>query len=188
VSGPDAERRAGPPRGVLLVAWLTLMWVTLWGDVAIGTVLGGVLVSVAIVLAVPPRRPDQSNHIHPIGVIRFVLFVGWNLLLSTLDVALIVLAPRDRVRSGIVAVPLRGVSDGVTTAVANSITLTPGTLTVEVITEPTTIVYVHALAVDDLANMRAEILHLEAVAIRAFGSKADIDALRHDADEAERRS
>lgn len=37
---------------------------------------------------------------------------------------------------GIVATPIRGLSDQLTTMVANSITLTPGTLTVEVSRSP----------------------------------------------------
>ena len=59
-------------RSVLLVAWLTLMWVVLWGDAAPGTVLGGVLVSTAITLAVPPRQPEKGAQIHPWGTLRFV--------------------------------------------------------------------------------------------------------------------
>jgi len=173
------------PRSVLLIAWLTLMWVTLWGDVSAGTVLGGFLVATAIALAVPPRHPEEGTYVHPWGTVKFVAFVAWSLVVSTFDVAVTVVAPRNRIRSGIVAVPLRGVSDGVTTAVANSITLTPGTLTVEVATEPTTVVYVHNLSVDDPAGMRADILHLEALAIHAFGSAADIAALRRESAVAE---
>ena len=166
------------PRSVLLIAWLTLMWVALWGDPAPGTVLGGLLVATAIALAVPPRHPEHGVQIHPWAALRFVVFVAWSLVVSTWDVVLVVLAPRGRLRAGIVAVPLRGVSDGVTTVVANSITLTPGTFTVEVVTEPSTIVYVHALSLGELDDLRADVLHLEAVAIRAFGSDADIAALR----------
>ena len=37
-------------------------------------------------------------------------------------------------------------------------------------TEPTTIVYVHALSLGEPEDLRADVLHLEAVAIRAFGT------------------
>jgi multicomponent Na+:H+ antiporter subunit E len=84
-----------------------------------------------------------------------------------------VVAPRDRIRTAIVAVPLRGCSDAVVTLIADAISLTPGTLTVEVRREPLTL-YVHALDVRDVGVLQGEVRTLEVLAVKAFG---DEDAL-----------
>jgi multicomponent Na+:H+ antiporter subunit E len=88
-------------------------------------------------------------------------------------VARTVIAPRDRIRSGIIAVPLQGCSDAVATLIADAISLTPGTLTLEVRREPLTL-YVHALDVRDIIGLQREVRTLEVLAVKAFG---DADAI-----------
>ena len=38
----------------LLVAWLTLVWVLLWGEASVGNLVAGVLLGVLVVAAFPP--------------------------------------------------------------------------------------------------------------------------------------
>ena len=71
------------------------------------------------------------------------------------------------------AVPLRGCSDAVVTLIADAITLTPGTLTLEVRRDPLTL-YVHALDVRDVTVLQQDVRTLEVLAVKAFG---DADAL-----------
>lgn len=61
----------------------------------------------------------------------FILFL-WDLWTSSLQVAVAVLAPGDRTKPRLVIVPLRAKSDLEITLVGNFISLTPGTLTVDV--------------------------------------------------------
>ncbi len=56
----------------------------------------------------------------------------WDLARSSVAVARAVLSPRDETRPRFVLVPLRATSDVGITLVANYITLTPGTLTVDI--------------------------------------------------------
>ncbi len=79
-----------------------------------------------------------------------------------------VVTPQSRINEGIVAVPIRGVTRGLTAVVANAITLTPGTITLEVHEHPT-VLYVHVLHLHSLEAVRAEVRHLEELAIAAFG-------------------
>jgi multicomponent Na+:H+ antiporter subunit E len=60
-------------------------------------------------------------------------------------------------------------SDLVITVVANAITLTPGTLTVELRRDPTTL-YVHVLHLSDLDEVRRDIRTLQRKVVRAIGS------------------
>lgn len=56
----------------------------------------------------------------------------WDLILSSIAVVRAVLSPRDLTQPRLVTVPLRATSDIGITLIANYITLTPGTLTVDV--------------------------------------------------------
>ena len=76
----------------------------------------------------------------------FGLF-GKELVLSALSVAWLVVQPRPRLRPGIIAYPLTLTSDAGITLLANMITLTPGTLSVDVSTNKKTL-YIHAIDID----------------------------------------
>jgi multicomponent Na+:H+ antiporter subunit E len=78
------------------------------------------------------------------------------LLLANLRVAADVIAPRLRARPGIVAIPLDAKTDAEITVLANLITLTPGTLSIDVSDDRRTL-YVHALFVDDAASLVRDI-------------------------------
>jgi multicomponent Na+:H+ antiporter subunit E len=86
--------------------------------------------------------------------VRFVLYVVWEVILSNLNVARIVLlTPNRGLRPGIIAVPLDVTSDAEITTLANLITLTPGTLSLDVSSDRRTL-YVHALEVSDPDTFR----------------------------------
>jgi multicomponent Na+:H+ antiporter subunit E len=83
------------------------------------------------------------------------------------------------VTAGIIAVPLGTHSDALTTLIANAISLTPGTLTIESHPDPTTL-YVHVLHVAKIDKVRRDIAQLATLAIAAFGSREDaVAAGRH---------
>src|SRR3546814_19429977 len=68
--------------------------------------------------------------------------------MSTLVTAADVVRPRSRVRTGIVACPLRVDNDGLVTSLANLIAVSPGTMPIEV-TYNQPVIYVHVLHNDD---------------------------------------
>ena len=86
-----------------------------------------------------------------------VLFL-FELMVSAARVALVVIRPdmSKAVRPAIVAVPLSVKSDAEITLLANLITLTPGTLSVDVSADKS-VLYVHALYMDDRDAMIADI-------------------------------
>ena len=73
------------------------------------------------------------------------------LILSALKVAWLVLQPRMRIRPAIIAYPLTVTTDAQITLLANMITLTPGTLSVDVSADRKTL-YIHAI---DVASKEA---------------------------------
>lgn len=75
------------------------------------------------------------------------LFVR-ELVLSALQVAWLVVHPKLRLRPGIIAYPLTVTTDTQIALLANLITLTPGTLSVDVSRDRKTL-YIHAIDIAD---------------------------------------
>jgi multicomponent Na+:H+ antiporter subunit E len=78
--------------------------------------------------------------------LRYLVILAREIWWSAVSVAKLVLGPLDRLRSGFVAVPMDSETDVEITVLANSITLTPGTITVHVEPEKRVII-VHAIDV-----------------------------------------
>jgi multicomponent Na+:H+ antiporter subunit E len=78
------------------------------------------------------------------------------LVLSAWRVAVLVMSPRMDLKPGIFAYPLRVNRDFEITLLANFITLTPGTLSVDV-SDDRRILYVHAIDCSDPEKVRQDI-------------------------------
>lgn len=85
----------------------------------------------------------------------FCVYAFWAIIKSNIEVARIVLSPRPKYQPGIVAIPLDVKSDGGITLLANLITLTPGTVTLDVASDRKTI-YIHTLNVEDAEALRRD--------------------------------
>ena len=163
---------------VVRVLGLAVVWLALWSEVSFANVVSGLLVAGAVVLAFDTWRAAPVV-IRPVAAVVFALYFVVQLVRSTLAVARTVVRPGGRVHTGIVAVPLRGCGDAVTTVIADAISLTPGTLTLVVRPEPLTL-YVHALDVSDVDAVRREVRRLEVLAVRAFGDDEALAGLAVD--------
>jgi len=156
-----------------LVLWLTAVWVGLWGTVTPANVLGGLVVAAVLVGTLPLNEVESQGIVRPLGVLRFLAFFAKDLVRASVQVAVLVVRPRRRLRQAVVAVDVRGESDRLLTLLANAISLTPGTLTLEV-DRPRSILYVHALDVGEgphgVERLRADILRVERLAVLAVGS------------------
>jgi multisubunit Na+/H+ antiporter MnhE subunit len=81
------------------------------------------------------------------GCVGLATFVAQNVV-ATATVAWLVLHPRRPVQSGVVRVPLDVTTDAAITMLAHGITLIPGTMTVDVAPDRSSLL-VHVLALDD---------------------------------------
>jgi multicomponent Na+:H+ antiporter subunit E len=170
-------------RHPMLVLFLTAVWVGLWGSVTWANVLGGLVIAVVLLLALPLSEVSERSSVRPWGLLRLVVYFAGDLVRASLQVALLVVRPRSELRQAVVAVPVRGASDSLLTLLANAISLTPGTLTLEV-DRPRSTLYVHALDVgtdpQGVERLRSDVLRLERLAILAVGSPACRQALEED--------
>ncbi len=83
-------------------------------------------------------------------IIALIAIFFFELAMSAIRVALLVIMPniKSHLKPGFIAFPLKAKSDGEITLLANLITLTPGTLSVDVSNDKK-ILYVHAISIDN---------------------------------------
>lgn len=140
--------------GFFFNIFLAMVWALASGQISLfSLVIGFILGYIVLWFAQPLMKPSRYFQRFPIAV-RFTCFFLWQLLLSNLRVAYDVITPRLYMRPGIVAVPLEARTDQEITLLANLITLTPGTLSIDVSEDRRTL-YVHAMFVnspDDVRN------------------------------------
>ena len=152
----------------LAIVAIILMWIALWGTPSVANILGGAVVAVAVLVLSRSVRPGPVEHFSFEPAVRYLSTFTRQLVVATWDVIKAVVRP-DTIRPGIIEVPLEHVSDAVVTLIANSITLTPGTLTLE--TErrgDAAVLYVHSLDLGDETAVREDIYALEKLALDAF--------------------
>jgi multicomponent K+:H+ antiporter subunit E len=140
----------------LLSAVLFVVWLLLAGSLA----PAHLVLAAVLALAVPritergwPARPRLKK---PATIARLGLVVLWDIVRSNIEVARRILGPQASLRPGFVWVPLDlREAHGILT-LAGIITMTPGTLTVDV-SDDRGFLLVHALHVDDAAALVAQI-------------------------------
>lgn len=166
-----------------LIGWLTFVWVALWGSLTVANVLGGLAVAVAVLVLLPLPNVPSSGRVRPLPLLRLIVVFLWELVLASGTVIGQVLRPSTTMRQAVVAVPVAGVSDRLLTLLANAVSLTPGTLALEV-DRPRAVLYVHVLDLgssDGAAEeVRRSIVRLERLIILALGPTsclAELDQL-----------
>ena len=136
-----------------LFATLLLFWILLNGTLAPGTLAIGAAAAIAIVLFYTDGLSFLS-HFRPVprsftASVLFLLYFLRELVRSNIALARIVLSPELPIKPGIVKVRTKLKSPMGRLLLANSITLTPGTLSVELTGEW---LYVHWVTVDTTDN------------------------------------
>ncbi|HET7323071.1 MAG TPA: Na+/H+ antiporter subunit E [Halococcus sp.] len=107
-------------------------------------------------------------------IIAYLLVFTKELIVANLDVTYRVLSPSLPIEPAVVAIPLRVESDAAITTIANSITLTPGTLTMDYDEDINTL-YVHGINGRDRDALVAPIRTWENLALVIFDEEASPD-------------
>jgi multicomponent Na+:H+ antiporter subunit E len=109
----------------------------------------------------------------PMAAALFAAYFAWKLVEASLIVAWEVITPRNRINEAIVAVPLRVDRPIIVTMIANSVSLTPGTLTLEARLSPP-MLYIHVLHLKSVEDVRSDVRRLEELAVRALVADTDV--------------
>lgn len=116
----------------------------------------GYLVSLGILVFVRRALGDSHYFRDITEVLALVWFFVKELFLANIRMARYTLSPLRKLRPGIVAVPMDFMTDAEITLLANLITLTPGTLSIDVSRDKRTL-YVHVMDIEDPQAVRDEI-------------------------------
>jgi multicomponent Na+:H+ antiporter subunit E len=125
-----------------LITWCLFNWVPDWAHLLVGIFVAAIVAFMMGDLVI--QRPHLLRHARRYAYFffQYVPVFLWEMLKANIDVAYRVVHPRLPITPGIVKVRTSLQSDIAITLLANSITLTPGTMSVDV-DKDRAILYVH---------------------------------------------
>ena len=179
---------AARPTAGVVPAWLVagvvlaVLWVFVWGmpltepDRLLGGFLVGLVVGLPVAFVFRRLFPPRADLRHlaravPYGIL-YVLLLVREIVVANLDVAYRVVAPGPPLDPEVMLVPLRVERPMGITAIASSITLTPGTVTLGH-DRRLNALYVHTIDGRDVAEIVAPIRRWERYALVIFDEAAD---------------
>jgi multicomponent Na+:H+ antiporter subunit E len=137
----------------LLNIFLAFTWMFLGNSFTVGSLFGGYLVGLLMIFMMRRFFPQRFYLYNVIAAIKLLFIFIKELILSNLEILKIILKPKLDIRPGIFALPTELEKDWEITILANLITLTPGTLVID-ISDDRKILYIHAM---DLQNVEESI-------------------------------
>ena len=127
---------------------LTVIWVALTGNFSLINYIFGFVLSFFILWVISKEKKKSTYFTLVPKVIGFVFYFLFELVKANLEVAYEVITPKLKMTPGIVKVPLKIQSDIGITLLANLISLTPGTLSLDV-SDDKKVLFVHAMYIKD---------------------------------------
>ena len=143
------------------IIWVLLTWPFVDGKIDIQVITAGLIVSFIVAILFHEILPKEHRvFISPVRVFWALVYLPvffYYVMKANLDVVYRALHPKMPIKPGIVKIKTSLKTESGITALANSITLTPGTLTVDLVTDDEsssgdTFLYIHWINVksDDI--------------------------------------
>lgn len=177
----DGRRTVGfaavAPR-LLEIAWLTAVWVLLWGTFTPLSIVGGVVVAVAVLAAFRFPPPAPALPIRPLRLLALVGYLAYDMVVSGAGVSWQTLRYGRDARGAVFAVPLLSDSDRVVTVIANALSLSPGAMALQIDHEHD-LWFVYALGPRDRAGVeraRRRTMDMQRRVIAALGTPEELAA------------
>jgi multicomponent Na+:H+ antiporter subunit E len=141
---------------LLINILLALAWGALTGSFSPTNLLFGFGLGY-LLLWLGQQHLEPSNYfVKARRVIGFAFYFLWQLVLANLRVTYDVLTFRHHMRPAVLAIPLDVTTDAEITLLANLLTLTPGSLSLDV-SEDRKVLYLHVMYMTDEEQTRREI-------------------------------
>ncbi|EPC02936.1 cation:proton antiporter [Litchfieldella anticariensis FP35 = DSM 16096] len=147
---------------------LALAWVVLTGDFSGHNLLAGLVFGYLTLALIQSHDEALSGYAQWLP--RLILFIGFflkELVKANLRVAFDIVTPPWYMKPGVIAMPLKAKTDLEITFFANLISLTPGTLSLDV-SDDRRVLYIHAMFLDDEQELRRGLEELERRALELF--------------------
>ena len=164
---------------VPLVAGLTVLWALLWGSWTPLTLLCGIVVALIVTQALPLPPVPLSARFSIVHVLRFLVVWSGLVVVASFRVAWVAFRPRGVRRSSITLVQLHSTSEMTFTLATLAISLVPGSYVADVDLRRRRLL-LHVLDTErpeQVEEERRVALRIEAMVIRALGSKQDVSEL-----------
>lgn len=141
---------------MLMLAWAAITGFFSLSNLAVGFILGYLII--AFTLSNDERFAHYVRKIP--RLVRFVGFFLKELVASNLRVAYDVVTPTHLMRPAVIRMPMEARTSGEITVLANFISLTPGTLSLD-IDEKNHVLYVHVMYLDSEETTREQLREME---------------------------
>jgi multicomponent K+:H+ antiporter subunit E len=112
----------------LLSAILLVIWLLLVNELSVGHLLLGAVLGWAVPLYTARFWPEQVRVRRPMLLLRFTAVVLYDILVANVAVARLILGQQERLQPAFVVMPLELRSEVAISVLANTISLTPGTV------------------------------------------------------------
>jgi multicomponent Na+:H+ antiporter subunit E len=135
---------------LLMNLMLTFVWVAITGTLNFVNFLFGYILGFAILWLIERRKnKEKKQYFYRVPkIIGFILYFIYDLLKANFKIAFDVMTPNYFMSPGIVEYPLNAQNDFEITMLSNIISLTPGTLIIDV-SEDRQAMYIHAMYLTD---------------------------------------
>ncbi|TGG93996.1 Na+/H+ antiporter subunit E [Natronospirillum operosum] len=140
---------------------LALSWTVLSGNLSVLNMIFGFVLGYGALAVLQPGAPILAGYAQRVP--RFVIFVFFfikELIKANVKVAFDVLTPPWHMQPGVIAMPLQARTDLEITMVANLISLTPGTLSLDV-SNDRRVLFIHAMFLQDEKTLRDDLHEIE---------------------------
>ena len=139
------------------ILFLALAWAAMTGEPTLENLVFGAALGYATLRATRKLEPWRPRSLRKLPQLAsLTAYFLWQLLLANIRMAAAVLGDPTKLRPAFIEVPLSVESDAEITQLANLITLTPGTLSIDVSTDHR-VLYVHVVDCPDPDATRDEI-------------------------------
>jgi len=127
---------------------LAFVWSALNDSFSVSGLLVGFIIGYAVLYVLQPLFGQKRYFTSLADGIKLILFFLYELLISSLKVGWDVLSPVQNSKPAVIAVPIDTATDAELTVLANLVSLTPGSLSLD-ISDDHSHLLVHAMFVDD---------------------------------------
>lgn len=135
----------------LLNVMLTLIWIALTGSFTYGNLLFGFMISFFVLWIISRNSEDKRYFTIAFKIISFFFFFLYEMLKANIQVAYEVMSSGFQMKPGIIRLELEARTDMEITLLASLISLTPGTLVLD-ISDDRKVMYVHGMYLQDKAK------------------------------------
>jgi multicomponent Na+:H+ antiporter subunit E len=158
-----------------VLCWLILVWMLLWGTVSVANVVSGLAIALLITMLLPLPAVPVEGRVHPLSLLLLIVFVAYELVVSSAQVVWLAIRPGAPPRSAVLRAHLDIKSDLVLALAVNILTLTPGSIVLE-IDQVRRLIYVHVMDIgSDAAVDRfyRQVSRIERLLVATFERSAE---------------